>query len=156
MKNRLFLIVLFVVVAAVPFWDRSRANLSESKKAASKNGGLTLVAQYEALHLEIYADISSTNRCRTFEIIEQGKPIYRREIVSPNKIEDYYLERTMDLLTDYDSNGVVRERFLHTFFTNNLDRMKYAYVDTNGDGTFDFLLQYDESGVQTAAFKLTN
>jgi hypothetical protein len=156
--GRTFLIVItaVVLVGTVVLLNRSKANPDETEKQQSMHGRLKLVAKYEPLHLEIYADTVSTDRFAAFQIREDGKMLYGREPALSNKIDCVYLEKTMDLLTEYDLKGKILNRTVNTGFRNDYGGRKYSYVDTNGHGAFDILLEYDENSVRTAAFKLTN
>jgi hypothetical protein len=157
MKHRqILLITVVVLIGTLLLVERFKANSNESQNRQPMHGRMKLVAKYEPLHLEIYADTDSTEKYAAFEITERGKLLYRRQPESSNKIDYFYLEKTMDLLTQYDLNGMLLKRYVHTGFNNNNEKMTYAYVDTNGDGSFDYLLEYDEHSVRTAAFRLTN
>jgi len=101
------------------------------------DGNLKLVARYEPLHLYIYADTTSTNRFPEFEIGEGRNPIYIRESKSNKIVVRQFDKNNEVLMTEYDNDGNVLDRNVN--FWDGYDP-KFSYVDTNGDGLFDFFI----------------
>jgi hypothetical protein len=98
---------------------------------------LQLVAKYEPLHIGVYVDTKSTNKHPDFTITLGGGQIYSRETAS-NEVEIIHFEKGNEILvTDYDPTGHILRRNVN-FYDGGAPT--YTYVDTNGDGLFDFLI----------------
>jgi hypothetical protein len=113
------------------------ANTNSGDKSRLDN--LELVAKYEPLHIYVYVDTRSTNKHPDLTIFEGQFPILTRENGS-NEVEVTHFDKGQDILhSDYDKEGRVLSRTVN-YFDAYYDR-KYTYVDTNGDGLFDFLIR---------------
>jgi hypothetical protein len=149
----------FVVVASAAIGiiflegcKTSSAGKTEREQSAWDINGanLKLVAKYKPLHLYIYADAASTNKFPDFVIREGDYPIYMRANES-NKVISIHAEKNLDnFRTDYDSKGNILR------YEVNLGAMKYAYVDTNGDGLLDFFVNYSNRMKLPTAFVRSN
>ncbi len=117
---------------------------------------MVLVAQYKPLHLEIYAYTNSSDTDSDFQIVERGRLLFSRDHEPSNIVSISHADKGMDVRTEFDTSGRILRRYFHSNYTNDIYRMKYSYVDTNGDGMFQYLIAYKESGSATAAFVLSN
>lgn len=103
--------------------------------------GLKLVAKYEPLHLYIYADTDSTNKYPDYLICEGNNDLLYRENVESNRIETTHFENGYSVLvTRRDMKGNISRRTV--FYQNSSGETQYTYTDTNGDGLWDFFLDY--------------
>lgn len=103
--------------------------------------GLKLVAEYEPLHLYIYADISSTNRLADYLICEGNDDVIYRENTKSNTIETTHFENGYQaLLTRRDKDGKMLRRIAS--YNGNSGGMQYTYIDNNGDGLWDVFLDH--------------
>jgi hypothetical protein len=102
--------------------------------------GLKLVAKYKPLNLSIYADITATNKYPDVVVRERDDPLYMRETES-NEIKIVHFERyNQVLVSEYDLNWALRRRTVW-FYEKETRTQTFSYVDTNGDGLFDFLIE---------------
>jgi len=118
-------------------------------------GNYKLVAKYEPLNLFIYTYAASTNNIPDYIINEGDRPIFYRETTS-NGFAITHDEKGLDVLvTDCDKNGKIIRRCMNSYYDNS-SRLKYLYIDTNGDGLFDVFITYDKNGQRTKEFTQSN
>jgi hypothetical protein len=112
---------------------------------------LKLVGRYEPLRIHIYVDTTSTNKLPDFAIFQGNELLIERENGSSNTVEITHSEKGSYLLaTQYDDHGSILRRSLN--YNDDSGRQKYAYVDRDGDGLWDFFITYRDS--QSEASKM--
>ena len=114
-------------------------------KSESDFDGLKLVAKYKPFNLYIYADTTSTNEFPDMVVRDGDNPIYMRRSEANHIVITHWEKYNEQLESIYDTNGNLTYRALHYYDGRN---PKYTYVDTNGDGLFNFFIEgYDKPSV---------
>ena len=102
-------------------------------------GSLKLVAEYKPLHLYIYTETASTNNHPDYFILQGNEPLIFTDSKS-NAVEVTLCEKDFrgQLTTTYDYKGQILKRAYNTQ-NNDSGQTNYLYLDSNGDGQWDFL-----------------
>jgi hypothetical protein len=91
--------------------------------------------------LQIYIDLTSTNKMPDYAVFEGNECVVLRENTVSNTIETSHFENGFNvLLTKRDKNGKILERMAS--YDDDLGRMKYTYIDKHGDGLWDCFLDH--------------
>jgi hypothetical protein len=103
---------------------------------------LKLVQQYKPLHLEIYADTTSTNEFPDFAIGEGNDVIFVRFTELTN-IHTIQRDKNAELEIERDSNGKILTREI-SINDGKSGLPLYIYRDTNADGLWDYFYNIKE------------
>jgi hypothetical protein len=132
-------ILTLVMISVGMMFVESCTTAHTNSRETSHLDNLELVATYEPLHIYVYVDTRSTNKHPDVTIFEGQFPILTREN-RLNEVEVTHFDKGQDILHSlYDKEGRVLSRTVN-FFDGHYDR-QYTYIDTNGDGLFDFLIK---------------
>ncbi len=166
-KNKYWIIgIVAVIIIVILFFTKNdwyaitSANPPQIIPGTIDGAKLKLVARYAPLHIYIYVDTASTNRFPNYAVFQGYEPVVLRENTSSNTVETTYFENGLYVLrTESDDNGRILERFAEMYdndLTQRLSSPIYSYIDTNGDGLWDYFLVYGKNGERTRVLVRSN
>jgi hypothetical protein len=145
-------IIAVAAIGLVILAGRHRSVMANADKEEFLLGTrLRLVGKHGPLR--IYLDLTSTNGSPDFAVFDENAPIILRESAESNMllrgnaesnaVETSYFENGFNVLnTQRDKNGRVLQRTVS--YDDGRVGLKYTYVDTNGDGLWDYFLNHVE------------
>jgi hypothetical protein len=124
--------------------SRAMAAAGDSTEQLISGTDLKLVGRYEPLRLHIYVDTTSTNQLPDFAIFQGNECLIQRENDSSNTVETAHFEKGFNLLrTLYNDHGSILRRSVN--YGDDSGRLKYAYIDRDGDGLWDTFITFRDS-----------
>jgi hypothetical protein len=143
MKSWLLILVAIAVVGGVA-WMVLRKTISTNADAQHFLAGTELELVGKHGLLSIYLDSKSTNEVPDYALFEGNKCVVSKQSSTSNSVETEYFENGFNvLLTRRDNAGRILERIVS--YDDGSRRLKYTYIDSNGDGLWDCFLDHVEN-----------
>lgn len=104
-----------------------------------------MVAKYDPWQIEVRGSTTdSRSKPPSFYINVGHKIVYSQDVTSKETNVEIFSKGNCIAQLEYSGTGDIKKFYLYTYDRDN--NVTYTYVDTNGDGLFDFFLAYNPPG----------
>jgi hypothetical protein len=143
MKHKTLAIAVIVAIVAL-VWVGLRLHAGSNFTPPQFIHGTKLQLVGNHGPLQIYIDLTSTNKIPDYAVFQGNECVVLRENAESNTIETTHFENGYHvMLTRRDNHGKVLRRIMS--YDDDSGQMKYTYIDNHGDGLWDVFLDHTKT-----------